>query len=138
VEHIKNKASIFITNWTAHGKLLKAKIEVYYALFVVLFVDETQADASGCGIDKSVHFFQSLEKELGINLMNRLLVAYKENEEVKSNSLYSFEKKLASGELNSDTIVFNNLVQTKAEFETQWELPLKHSWHKKMLVKANS
>lgn len=138
VEQIKNKSSLFISNWTAHGKLLKAKIEVYYALFLVLFVDETQADASGCGIDKSVHFFQSLEKELGINLMNRLLVAYKENEVVKSISLYNFEKKLESGELNSATIVFNNLVQTKAEFDTQWEIPLKNSWHKKMLVKANS
>lgn len=138
IELIKNKADLFISNWTAHGKLLKAKIEVYYGLFIILFVDEAQADASGCGIDKSVHFFLALEKEFSVNLMNRLLVAYKDNGTVKSISLSSFENKLAAREINEDTIVFNNLVQNKAEFESHWEIPLKNSWHNKMLIKANA
>jgi hypothetical protein len=34
---------------------------------------------------------------------------------------------LENGKINDDTIVFNNLVSTKAEFETNWETPLKDS-----------
>ncbi len=125
------EAQAFIADWTAHGKLLKAKLEVYYNQFLVLLVDETQADASGCGIDKSVHFIQRMEQHLKINLMNRLLVAYKENDQIKTCSLVDFEKKFENKEVNSETIVFNNLVGNKLEFESNWEIPLSKSWHSK-------
>jgi hypothetical protein len=134
LDYLTKKSSDFITAWTAHGKLLKAELKIYYKLFLVLFVDETEANASGCGIDKSVHFFQQMEKDLKVNLMNRMLVAYKENELVKICSLNDFEKKLASNEVNSETVVFNNLINNKAEFDAAWEIPLKKSWHSKMLI----
>ncbi|MBK9478056.1 MAG: ABC transporter ATPase [Bacteroidetes bacterium] len=131
---ILEKATSFISEWTAHGKLLKASINSYYNRFLVLMVDETQADASGCGIDKSVRFFQQVENEFQINLMNRLLVAYKVNSDVLTCQLSEFEKKIEQGEVHHDTIVFNNLVGTKAEFDNNWEIPLKKSWHSKLLV----
>lgn len=134
IAFINENAKRFLDVWTTHGKHMKAHIEVIYNRFLVLFADESQAEASGCGIDKSIHFFQQIERSLGINLMNRLLVAYKENDEVKSCSLHAFEKKIESGEISGDTIVFNNLVSTKAEFLSAWEIPLKNSWHSKMLV----
>lgn len=131
---ILDKATTFISDWTAHGKLLKASIGSYYNRFLVLMVDETQADASGCGIDKSLRFFQQLELEFNVSLMNRMLVAYKVNTEVLTCQLSEFEKKIEQGEVHQDTIVFNNLVGTKAEFENNWETPLKKSWHSKLLV----
>ena len=134
VAFVNENAKRFIDAWTTHGKHMKAHILVFYNRFLVLFADESQAEASGCGIDKSVHFFQQLERSLGINLMNRLLVAYKEQDEVKTCSLHAFEKKIESGEITADTIVFNNLVSSKAEFLASWESPLKQSWHSKMLV----
>ncbi len=134
IAHINNAATAFIADWTSHGKLMKATIISRYNLFLILMVDETQADASGCGIDKSVRFFQQMEKDFSINLMNRLKVAYKAGEEVICTSLAAFEKKIESGEINGDTIVFNNLVQTKSDFESNWEVPLHSSWHAKMLV----
>jgi hypothetical protein len=131
---ILDKATSFISDWTAHGKLLKASINSYYNRFLVLMVDETQANASGCGIDKSVRFFQLLENEFQLNLMNRLLVAYKVNSDVLTCQLSEFEKKIEQQEIHEDTIVFNNLVATKSEFENNWEIPLKKSWHAKLLV----
>ncbi len=131
---INEAAGAFIADWTAHGKLLKSELKIYYNLFLVLFVDETQADASGCGIDKSVRFIQGIEQTLSINLMNRLLVAYKVQEEIKICSIRAFEQKVASGEVTEDTIVFNNLVSSKAAFDKEWEIALKNSWHAKMLI----
>jgi hypothetical protein len=131
---IHKKAENFLGEWTAHGKHLLAKIDIYHNQFLVLFVDESQANASGCGIDKSIHFFQQIENELSINLMNRLLVAYKVKNEIVTCSLKDFEAKVESGEITADNIVFNNLVSTKAEFDTAWEIPLSKSWHNKLLV----
>src|ERR1700712_476692 len=60
----------FTTGWTAHNNQLKAKAEIRYNRFIVLIVDESQAGASGCSIDKSVHFMQQVEQQFGIKLFD--------------------------------------------------------------------
>jgi len=119
----------FTTGWTAHNNQLKAKAEIRYNRFLILIVDESQAGASGCSIDKSVHFMQQLEAKFGINLFDRFNLAYREGNEVLSAPRNAFEDKLKAGAINADTIVFNNLVQNLAELNAKWEVPFKNSWH---------
>jgi hypothetical protein len=35
--------------------------------------------------------------------------------------------------VSGNTIVFNNLVENKEEFETHWEVPASDSWHSRFL-----
>ena len=119
----------FATEWTAHNHQLKAKAEVRYNRFLILIVDESQAGASGCSIDKSVNFMKRLEQEFGINLFDRFNFAYREGNEVLSAPRHQFEELLKSGKVNNNTIVFNNLVQDLSQLETKWEVPFKDSWH---------
>ena len=126
---IQQHLNAFTTQWTAHNNQLKAKAEVRYNRFLILIVDETQAGASGCSIDKSVHFMQQLEQKFGINLFDRFNLAYREGEEILSLPRDGFEEKLKAGSIGSNTIVFNNLVQNLKQLDTQWEVPFKDSWH---------
>jgi hypothetical protein len=119
----------FTRSWTAHNNQLKAKAEIRYNRFLVLIVDESQAGASGCSIDKSVNFMKQLEQEFGINLFDRFNLAYRDGEEVISVPRHQFEELLKLGKINIETIVFNNLAQNVAELETKWEVPFKDSWH---------
>jgi len=119
----------FTTGWTAHNNQLKAKAEIKYNRFLVLFVDESQAGASGCSIDKSVNFMKQLEQQFGINLFDRFNLAYRQGEEVLSVPRQQFEELLKQGTINTETIVFNNLAQNVAELQTKWEVPFKDSWH---------
>jgi hypothetical protein len=119
----------FTTGWTAHNNQLKAKAEIRYNRFIILIVDESQAGASGCSIDKSVHFMQQIEAQFGINLFDRFNLAYRQGSEVLSAPRSQFEELLKQGNINTDTIVFNNLVQNLAELENKWEVPFKNSWH---------
>lgn len=119
----------FTTAWTAHNHQLKAKGEVRYNRFIILVVDESQAGASGCSIDKSVHFIKDLEKHFQINLLDRFNLAYKCGEEVLSAPRAEFEQLLKNGAINSETIVYNNMVQHLNELQTKWEVPFKESWH---------
>jgi hypothetical protein len=119
----------FAAEWTAHNHQLKAKAEVRYNRFLILIVDESQAGASGCSIDKSVNFMKRLEQEFGINLFDRFNFAYREGSEVLSAPRHQFEELLKSGKINTNTIVFNNLVQDLRQLETKWEVPFKDSWH---------
>ena len=42
---------------------------------------------------------------------------------------------LETGKINDETIVFNNLVTTKQELETNWAIPLKDSAFAKFALK---
>ena len=129
VQQIQQHLDSFTTQWTAHNNQLKAKAEIRYDRFLILIVDESQAGASGCSIDKSVHFMKQLEDHFNINLFDRFNLAYRDGEEVLSLPRAQFEELLISGKLNKDSIVFNNLVQNLTELNTKWEVPFKDSWH---------
>ena len=122
----------FATEWTAHNHQLKAKAEIRYNRFLILIVDESQAGASGCSIDKSVNFIKRLEQEFGITLLDRFNLAYREGEKVLSAPRDEFEDLLRAGKINSNTIVYNNLVQNLEQLETKWEVPFKESWHNQL------
>jgi len=111
---------------------LKAKAEIRYNRFLILIVDESQAGASGCSIDKSVNFIKKLEQEFGINLLDRFNLAYREGEKVLSAPRDEFEDLLRSGKIHSNTIVYNNLVQNLEQLESKWEVPFKDSWHNQL------
>ena len=128
-QQIQQQLNTFAQGWTAHNHQLLAGAQIKYNRFLILVVDESQAGASGCSIDKSVHFMQKVEQEFGINLFDRFNLAYREGHEVLSLPRQDFEEKLKAGEIGVDTIVYNNLVQNLAELNTKWEVPFKDSWH---------
>ncbi|HEY0030176.1 MAG TPA: ABC transporter ATPase [Bacteroidia bacterium] len=124
----------FISDWAAHGASLKASFDVLHNLFIVIAVDEKQALASGCSIDKSVRFVKELEQKLSLNLFDRMQVAYRKGKEIAICKLADFEKLAVEGAVDATTIVFNNMVSTKAAFDAGWEVPLKKSWQSRVLV----
>jgi hypothetical protein len=132
-EAIAAETRSFLETWTAHDQALRAGFEIRHNRFLILMIDEKTAGASGCSIDKSVHFIQSLEKKFGVSFFDRMLFAYKIDGRVEAVSKGEFEKLFAKGILNEDTIVFNNLVQSKDELSTAWEVPIKDSWHRTVI-----
>jgi hypothetical protein len=126
---IQQQLNTFAQTWTAHNNELKAAALVQYKRFLTLVVDEEQAGASGCSIDKSVRFMKELENKYQINLFDRFNLAYRDGEKIVSVSRNEFEELIKTGQITENTTVFNNLVQTLDELETKWEVPLKDSWH---------
>ncbi len=126
---LQQQVEAFTQTWTAHNNQLKATAVVQYNRFIILVVDENQAGASGCSIDKSVRFMKEIENEYRINLFDRFNLAYRDGEQIVSVPRNQFENLIKAGTITEDTIVFNNLVQTLAELKDKWEVPLKNSWH---------
>lgn len=133
VAQINFKTQEFIEQWTRHGKDLKGSFTVLYNLFLVIAVDENFASASGCSIDASVRFVQSLEQDLQKDLLNKLNVSFKVGTEINVVSLQDFKNFGKANKILPETIVFNNLIQTKGELQTAWEVPAKQSWHAKYI-----
>jgi hypothetical protein len=134
MDFIALKAEDFINQWTRHGDDLKGSFTFKYKQFLVLAVDESFNNVSGCSIDSSVRFVQALEKELNLDLMNKMNITFKDNDRINLVKLSDFQRFAKEQKVTSDTIVFNNMVNTKEAFENNWEIPVKESWHKRFLV----
>lgn len=119
----------FVEKWEAHKQSVKGFGGIFYKRFIVLMADESVAEVSGCSIDGSVRLIKEIEQAFDLNFFDRLKITYKiTNQLVGSFALSQINDLWEKSSINEDTIVFNNLVQTKGEFETKWEIPLKDSW----------
>lgn len=134
VEFISKQTKLFLTQWTAHGVNLEAGFEIRYQRFIIIGLNQENASASGCSIDASVHFIQSLEKALGVDLLDKMNVTYYTGEFIAYKSLLDFKKMAKDKSVSLNTIVFNNLVNTKEEYQENWEVPAKDSWHSRFLA----
>jgi hypothetical protein len=131
---IKTKVENFLQNWVRHGDDLKASYTIMYNQFIVLAVDENFNNVSGCSIDASVNLIKQLEKEFSIDLTNKLNISFKDNDNINVVTLADFQKFAKQEKITPKTIVFNNMVTTKGDFNLKWEVEAKDSWHQRFLV----
>ncbi|CAM3308135.1 ABC transporter ATPase [Flavobacterium longum] len=119
----------FVQQWAAHGTSLAASYKIMYNRFIILAVDQEMYSASGCSIDDSVRFIQSLEAKYGVDLLDKMNVTFRNGEFIAHKSLADFKKMAKEKAVSSQTIVFNNLVNTVGEWNDFWEVPAAESWH---------
>jgi hypothetical protein len=129
VTEITNSTKEFIENWAAHGKSLEASFIVKYNRFIILAVNQEVQAATGCSIDSSVAFIQSLEAKYGVDLLDKMNVTYRVGEFIAFKTLIEFKQLAKNKSVSENTIVFNNLVNTIEEWQDFWEVPANESWH---------
>ena len=125
---VESKCADFCKIWTAHNQQLKAGYRILFHHFIVLIVDETQNDASGCSIDKSVHFIQDLGKEIHRNLLDRMNMFYLLNEHVIPFHLLEIGTYHKQGMIHEDSLMVNTNISTLKQLDEQFLIPLKEHW----------
>ena len=129
VAEITEATKEFVENWSAHGTSLEASFIVKYNRFIILAINQEVHPATGCSIDSSVQFIQSLEAKYQIDLLDKMNVTYKTGEFITFKTLIEFKQLAKSKSVSENTIVFNNLVNTIEEWQDFWEVPASESWH---------
>lgn len=123
----------FCQQWTAHNQALLAKAEVVENQFIILMVDESQAGASGCSIDKSVHFLEQLGAELGADFFERMRFAWVDEQgKMQFANRPEFATLVREERISHDTLVADTMVQTKGQLAENWLVPFGKSWHKRL------
>jgi len=130
---IKKKISVFLENWKSHQKSFDSSFIIKYKTFIVVAADETNF-VSGCSIDSLINFVKSIEDEFEINLLDKLDVKYKIGNAINTANLNEFKKICENIGINDELIVFNNLVKNIDDFEKNWEVDIRKSWHKRFLT----
>lgn len=133
VPEVRQKIRSFADSWVSHNRALRSFGDLWHNRFVILMVDESQAGASGCSIDSSVHFLKSLQAEYGVDLFDRMVFTFRHGDEVISLKREDFARWYEEGKIDDETPVFDTLVNNKKDLETSWVKPLGKSWHKRMV-----
>lgn len=130
---VRDRGANFTGSWAAHGAELDATVDVLFDRFVVIAVDEDQAMASGCGIDKSVGFIKQLELDLNLTLTDRMIIVYEQADKLSSFRLEALPELLKQGTITADTIVYDDLVTTVGDLRSRFRVPLHDSWLERYL-----
>ena len=134
VDEISDKLVDFIEDWLGHGDQIKASYLIKYNQFIIIAVDQFYNEVSGCSIDASVNFIKEIEKAFNIDLTNKLNVSFRDNNNINIVSLSDFQNYSKQHKISSKTVVFNNMISTKADLAKNWEVTADKSWHKRYLV----
>jgi len=118
----------FTQHWKSHGTPVKGEAHLFFGQFIILIADETATGVSGCSTDSSVRLIKEIEKKFAVDLFDRTTLAFVVKEKVQLLPLSQLQYAVENGFINTDTLYFNNLVQTKEELETTWIVPVQQSW----------
>lgn len=76
---IQNHLKEFLPKWAAHGTPLKNDFEIIGNNILLIAVDETVANASGCSIDALVRKIKEIGKAVQADFFNRLSITVEKN-----------------------------------------------------------
>src|SRR4026207_496729 len=103
----------FTQQWKSHGTPVKGEAHLFFGQFIVLIADETATGVSGCSTDSSVRLIKDIEQRFKVNMFDRTTMAFVVKDKVELLPLTQLQYAFGNGFINSDTLYFNNLVQTK-------------------------
>jgi len=133
LEHdVLERLQTFIAQWTSHGASMDASAAIFHHRLIVIAADEQQAAASGCGIDKSVHFMQALGQELGMDFFQRTTVIFGHDQDWREAPIHQFWAMRKAGQVNDQTLILDTTVRTLGELRSALVKPFAESWHKDM------
>ncbi|MGB8191609.1 MAG: hypothetical protein WCF67_06805 [Chitinophagaceae bacterium] len=118
----------FIDQWNSHGSPVKGYGNLFFGQFIVLMADERAFGVSGCSTDSSVRLIKQIESRFNVNMFDRQMLAFILKDKIQMLPLQQLSYAVQNNFINADTPYFNNLVQTKAELENSWIVPVKDSW----------
>ncbi|WP_057939572.1 hypothetical protein [Algoriphagus resistens] len=127
-ELIVSKLAAFCDGWNTHGNRMPTSFQILDGQILVLAVDESGVGASGCSIDSSVRALRELENEIENNMTDQGKVTFKSDSgEISVASALGIKSKVTAGEIDSQTLVINPLVQSKKDLKSVW-ISAGNSW----------
>jgi hypothetical protein len=131
-EFILLNISKFLETWNNHGNQLFGKCWIELDQILIVSLDENKMTASGCSIDKLNRKIEEIQAEHHLNLFDRLIVFYQENNVLKNTSLSNFWALRKANVVNDSTVVLDTTITSLNDWvDGKWK-EFQNSWHKQM------
>lgn len=130
LENIQTKVNDFVSTWSENHDI-EAGFEIKYQRFIIIVINNNKPITTSI-IDELVTFIFKLQLDHEIELLDKLNVCFKQGEYVQYKDVKEFKKLIKNKSVNQNTIVFDNLINTKEELDDSWELPAENTWYSRM------
>ncbi len=120
---VKGKVEKYLKEFS----MVDSFFEIKYQRFIIIFISD-KTPLSIEQNDELISFILSLEKEFKVTLLDKVNVCFKQGEYVQIKEISDFKKLIKNRGVSKKTIVLDNLINTKEEYENYWEMPAESSW----------
>ncbi len=118
----------FYKQWLSHNVPVKGWAKLLYRQFIVVMADETGDTVGGCSIDGMTRVIKSLERQYDVNFFDRMMITFLVKNKAEMLPFNQVQYAIDKGFIDKDTLLFNNVVNTKNELLDNWLVPLSKSW----------
>ena len=125
---VQELSKVFLEQWESHSIPVQGSVDLLNDLFIRIAAFTDEDSMCGRAQDAQVRLAKELEAELGVELTNRMLLAFTIDGEEKVVHMNDVPSLIASGEVKSTTPFYNNLIQSKKEYSENWEVQASESW----------
>jgi hypothetical protein len=124
-EHLEVALSGFFEKWNAHGEPLSAKMWIEEEQFLLIYVDEAQAQASGCSKDRLFHFINEINSihDLKEGPVGKFYVRNKGQIGVFSRN--EIREGLKEGTILPDNELYPVWINSTEQYEQFWKKPVR-------------
>src|SRR5919206_4309582 len=128
-ERLLGEVDRFLGQWRAHGAPLRSARLWAENRFLVVGVDQSDANASGCSIDGLFRALQLLERDIDARIVGGGRVYYRDQAGVvQSASRAELVDLIARGVIGPDTVVFDTSITDLGEWRGRFEQPARKTW----------
>ena len=135
VSSIQKQLDQHLAGWTAHGNSLLAAHTILHDFFLVIGLNQNEADASGCSIDSLFRMIKMVGETVNIDFLNRENVALHTENGITLVERKSLKHFLA--EKNAQ-FVYNTLLNSKSDVIHLFKQEIKSSWVARFLTEKVS
>ena len=129
VDTLLAEVDSYLDQWKAHGFPLRAAREWRDNRFLIVGIDPTVEQASGCSIDGLFRSLQQMQKSIGAQLVGGGRVFYRDaSGTTHSVARDEFSSLASSGKIGPKTPVFDTSLTQLDAWKSKFERPLSESW----------
>lgn len=133
IEEVEQKVKAFAEIWKAADHNFKVSYKFLYNRFIVFIADVSETTITNADIDASVSFILELQETYKVDLLDKMNICFKQGEFVQYKELKDLKKLIKNKAVTGKTIIFDNLVNNKEDFDNFWEILLEDSWYNRYL-----
>ena len=133
LEEIELKVKNFVSSWKEEDANFKCSYQFLYNRFIIIAAENEDFSVKNSDMDLLVGFILALQNNYEVTLLDRMNVCFKQGEYVQYKELKDFKKLVKNKAVTAKTIIFDNLITSKHDFENYWEIPIEDSWYNRYL-----
>ncbi|HEX7189964.1 MAG TPA: hypothetical protein VF381_00175 [Thermoanaerobaculia bacterium] len=131
-EAMLGRVDAFLDAWAAHNVPVLAARELRENRFLIVAADK-DAEKSGCSIDRLFALVRTMERDLGVSMLDAGVVYYRDAE----GAVRDAKRSELGDRADESTIVFDTTAPTLGDIRRgTWERPARDSWHASLLRRS--